>query len=341
MSMSSDTVEQLRPDMGDDADKRRIGVPMDPQDGTVTLIVNPKSGSSSNKAMVGEFQEYLTQRRFDFRTHLTQSLHHAGQLSAQAAAEPDCRMVVVAGGDGTVREVAHGLEGSTTPLLVIPTGTENLLGNELGFDLKTRTVIRAFEDGCVRALDLGRVNGRCFTCICGFGFDGTVVKIVNEKRTGHINHMDYFWPLWQTFWGHRFPRFHVEIDDAERVSGHGMLFVGNISRYAIGLQLLHYADYSDGLLDLCFYKCHGRVHLLKHAGLTILKRHADRPDVIYRKCRRVRVRSSDDWVNTEIDGDPGPRLPIDIEVVPQAVRVLVPPGAKPAGIRTRLLRMLS
>lgn len=314
---------------------------MNPDDGYIALIINPKSGSSSNKAMVGEFREYLKDRGFSVRTHLTQSLAHAGELAAHAATEPECMLVAAAGGDGTIREVAHGLEGRSTPLLVIPTGTENLLGNELGFDLKTQTVVHAFEGGVVRALDLGRANGRCFTSICGFGFDGTVVKIVNEKRKGHINHLAYFWPLWQTFWGHRFPRFEIEIDGGETIDGHGMLFVGNISRYAIGLQLLRYADYSDGLLDLCFYKCRGHVHLLKHAALTVLKRHADRPDVIYRKCRTIRVRSSDAWVNTEIDGDPGPALPIDIEVVPHAVRILVPPGAKPAGIRTRLLRMLS
>ena len=314
---------------------------MNPDGGYITLIVNPKSGSSSNKAMVSEFRKYLKGRGFDVRTHLTQSLTHAGHLATQAAAESRCMLIAAAGGDGTVREVAHGLEGQSTPLLVIPTGTENLLGNELGFNLNTKTLIRAFEGNCVRPLDLGRANGRCFTSICGFGFDGTVVKIVNERRTGHINHLDYFWPLWQTFWGHRFPQFRIEVDGQEVIDGHGMLFVGNISRYAIGLQLLHYADFSDGLLDLCFYKCRGHVHLLKHAGLTVLKRQADRSDVIYRKFRRVHVSSSHEWVNTEIDGDPGPALPMDIEVVPQAVQVLVPPGAKPAGIRTRLLRILS
>jgi diacylglycerol kinase family enzyme len=45
-------------------------------------------------------------------------------------------------------------------------------------------------------------------------------------------------------------------------------------------------------------------------------------------------------VPTEIDGDPGPALPVEIRVIPQAVRVMVPQGAKPAGIRKQILRAL-
>ncbi|MBN1124574.1 MAG: diacylglycerol kinase family lipid kinase [Sedimentisphaerales bacterium] len=314
---------------------------MKPNGGYIQYIINPKSGSSSNKQLVSQFRDYLKERSFRVRIDLTQSLEHARELATRAAEDPECMLVLGAGGDGTIREVVQGMEGRKTPLLVVPSGTENLLGNELGFDVNVKTIIRAFEGDCVRALDLGRANGRCFTSICGFGFDGTVVKIVNEKRKGHINHMDYFWPLWQTFWGHRFPRFEVQADGEEIFSGHGMVFVGNISRYAIGLQLLHYADFGDGLLDLCIYRCRGRIHLLKHSAMTMLKHHANRNDVIYRKCKSIRVSSPSRWVNTEIDGDPGPTLPIEIEVVPQAVQVLVPPNAKPAGIRTRFLRMLS
>ncbi|MCJ7812096.1 NAD(+)/NADH kinase, partial [bacterium] len=47
----------------------------------------------------------------------------ACELATIAAADADCSMVVAVGGDGTIREVAHGLEGSNKPLLIIPGGT--------------------------------------------------------------------------------------------------------------------------------------------------------------------------------------------------------------------------
>jgi diacylglycerol kinase (ATP) len=311
-----------------------------PGDGYIQYIVNPKSGSSSNKLLVAEFKDYLLRAGYEVRTHFTESLHHACELATAGCRDRDCALIAAAGGDGTIREAMHGLAGNAKPLLIIPSGTENLLANELGFGLKTDSLIRAFEGDCIRPLDLGRINGRHFTSIAGFGFDGTVVRIVTENRKGHISHLDYFWPIWQTFWGHKFPRFQISIDGKEEFDGHGMVFVGNISRYAIGLQILHNAQFGDGLLDVCIYRCRGKMHLMRHTAMTIFKRHTKGSDVIYRQCRQVTVRSTSPVVNTEIDGDPGPRLPVQIDVIPHAVNVMVPPGAKPAGMRTRMMRIL-
>lgn len=311
---------------------------MKPSDGYIMYIVNPKSGASSGKFVCRRFHRYLTDRGYEVRHHLTRSLAHAEELATRAAGDPGCALVVGAGGDGTIREVAHGLEGGRTPLLIVPCGTENLLANELGFDWRLETIIKAFEGGVIRPLDLGTANGKCFASIAGFGFDAAVVDRVNRQRTGHINHFDYVEPLWRTFWSHAFDPVTVDVDGELVFEGRGLVFVGNISRYAIGLQLLHYADFGDGLLDVCVYKCGGRLHLVKHSILTVLKLHARCRDVIYRQGRRITVSSVSDNVKAEIDGDPGPSLPVQIEVVPGAVQCLVAPGAKPAGIRTRIIR---
>jgi len=313
---------------------------MKPDDGYIAFIVNPKSGATSTKIMVRQFERYLASRGFEIMSFLTNSLNHACELATDAAVDYDCAMVVVAGGDGTVREVAHGLEGSDKPLLVMPCGTENLLANELGFNEKFRTLVRTFEAGYMRPLDLGNVNGRCFTSIAGFGFDGEVVRRVSRQRQGHINHLDYFWPIWRTFWGYEFAPMKVRVDGDEIYDGPGLVFVGNISRYAIGLQVLHYADFSDGLLDICIYKCASRLHLVKHSLMTVLKHHANCRDVIYRQGKNIAVSSDVNRISTEIDGDPGPALPVEISVIPHAVNCIVPEGARPAGIRTRIIRAI-
>ncbi len=313
---------------------------MKPDDGYIAYIVNPKSGATGSKLTGRRFEQYLLKRGFEVRLSLTSSLENACELATDAAIEYDCAMVVVVGGDGTVREVAHGLEGSDKPLLIVPHGTENLLANELGFDETLKTIIRTFEAEYIRPLDLGSANGRCFTSIAGFGFDGEVVKRVSEQREGHIDYFDYFWPIWRTFWNYKFDPMKVEVDGEEIFDGPGLVFVGNISRYALGLQILHYADFGDGLLDVCVYKCASQLHLVKHSVMTILKQHADTSDVIYRQGQNIRVSSEIDSVMTEIDGDPGPALPVQIKVIPQAVNCIVPEGAKPAGIRTRIIRAI-
>jgi len=313
---------------------------MKPDDGYIAYIVNPKSGASSSKLTGRLFQRYLAGKGFELRVSLTTSLEHACELATDAAVDYHCAMVVVVGGDGTVREVAHGLEGSDKPLLIVPLGTENLLANELGFDEKLKTIIKTFEAGCIRPLDLGSANGRCFTSIAGFGFDGQVVKRVSQQRKGHIDYLDYFWPIWRTFWKYKFHPMKVQVDGQQIFDGRALVFVGNISRYAVGLQILHYADFGDGLLDVCIYKCTSQVHLLKHSLMTVLKQHTHGADVIYRQGKNITVSSHVPDIATEIDGDPGPALPIQIEVIPQAVNCLVPEGARPAGIRTRIIRAL-
>jgi YegS/Rv2252/BmrU family lipid kinase len=313
---------------------------MKPEDGYIQFIVNPKSGASSSNDLVREFKDYLIAKGFEVRVELTESLEHACELATKAAVDYQCVLVMGAGGDGTLREILHGLEGTSKLFMPIPCGTENLLANELGFDLQLQTLVNAFEGDCIKSLDLGMINGQCFTSIAGFGFDGSVINRISKIRTGHISHLSYFWPIWRTFWEHDFPHIKVVVDGKEIFDDRGLVFVGNTSRYAIGLNICKTADFGDGLLDVCIFRCHDQAHLIKHSLDVVLKRHLKSKNSIYTQGESIQVTSVEDTVFCQIDGDPGPKLPANIKVIPQAIRVLVPPGAKPAGLRTRLKRML-
>jgi YegS/Rv2252/BmrU family lipid kinase len=313
---------------------------MKPEDGYIGCIINPKAGAGSQQGTARRFTSYLTAEGYNVRTMLTGCLHDAYDFAQNFAQVRDCLMVVAVGGDGLVREVTSGLRGSDKPLLIIPAGTENLLANELGFDEKFSTIAGAFEEGYIKSLDLGIANGQSFTSIAGIGFDGKIVERVYNLRQGHIDHLDYLGPAWRTFWDYRYDTIKVEVDGKTVFDGRGIVFVGNISRYALGLQLLHYADFSDGLLDICIYKCSSRGRLLKQFIMTIMKQHFKFGDVIYKQGKKILVSSQAADVPVEIDGDPGPNLPVEIEVIPQAIKVVVPRGGRPAGIRTRLIRAL-
>lgn len=313
---------------------------MKPQDGYIQYIINPKSGASSGKWLVSQFKDYLIEKGYDIRVSFTESLEHACELATKGAVDFECGLVVAAGGDGTLREVLHGVEGTNSLFMPIPCGTENLLANELGFDLHLQTLINAFEGNCIKPLDLGVINGQCFTSVAGFGFDGAVIERLHRKRTGHISHLSYVWPLWRTFWEHNFPAMQVIADGKEIFNDRGMVFVGNLSRYAIGLNIFKHADFGDGLLDVCIFRCHDQAHLIGHSINVLLKQHEKSKNVIYSQCQTVQITPTDGPVYCQIDGDPGPTLPAYIKVIPQAIRILVPPGAKPAGVRTRLKRMI-
>ena len=312
---------------------------MDPGKGHIEFIVNPKSGAILKKRTARKFESHLRDKGWEVLVRRTKSMVHVCELATKAATDADCEIVVVVGGDGTVREVAHGLEGSGKKLMIVPSGTENLLATELGLSDDYRKLVKIFEAGFTRELDLGSANGRCFTSIAGFGFDGDIVKKVSDKRSGHITHLDYVQPILETFRDYDFPTLKVIVDDEEIFNGRGMVFVGNISRYAAGIQILHQADYSDGLLDVCVYKCSSKIELIRHSANTVFKLNADNDDVIYRQCKKVYINSPNENVLTEIDGDPGPSLPIKIEVIPRAVNVFVPKAGKVARLGDRIKQM--
>jgi diacylglycerol kinase (ATP) len=311
-----------------------------PDDGYISLIVNPKSGCTHTGIQTRPLERYFAAAGFEVRPSLTRNLRDACDLATEAAVDYNCAVVVAAGGDGTIREVAQGLEGSDKPLLIVPQGTENLLANELGYDHTLETVVRTFEEGVTKTVDLGKVNGKCFTSIAGFGYDGDVVAMVQQARRGHISYVDYVWPVWRSFWAYKFPPMKVTVDGSEIFDDRGLVFVGNISRYALGLNILHRADCGDSLLDVCIFKCRNRLRLLKHSLCTVVKYHAPRKDLIYVQGKKIRVTADLPGINTEIDGDPGPSLPVGIEIIPQAIKVLVPEKARPAGLRARIIRAL-
>lgn len=287
------------------------------------FIINPKSGSNLDIESIRRLAGHLRDGGCSVGVSLTKSLGHAGELAAGAAAK-SCTAIITAGGDGTVRAVIEAMAGSATPLLIIPAGTENLLATEMGIDTSFDALLALLEKPTLKTLDLGLANGSHFMAVLGVGFDAEVIHRMNLFRAGHITHFDYIWPIFRTFWEHRFPIIRVEIDGEVICDEPAMVFVSNISRYSVGLGISPGADCGDGLLDVTIYRCRTQARLLKHALLTAMQRADSSRFVARYRCREATISSPDPNTHVQIDGDPGPRLPIDVRIVPAAAHILRP-----------------
>jgi len=104
---------------------------------------------------------------------------HAEALARDAVSRGES-MVVAAGGDGTIAEVANGLMGSNTNLGVIPLGTANVLAHELGLPFSPQAVAAALAFGRTCRLWPGQIHNadgaRLFVQMLGVGFDAHVVR---------------------------------------------------------------------------------------------------------------------------------------------------------------------
>jgi diacylglycerol kinase family enzyme len=154
------------------------------------IIVNPYAAAVSDG--LRHLVVHALQGRYEVDAVDTEARGHATELCREAAHE-GYDVVVAFGGDGTVNEAANGLIASptgragsnATPLTCLPGGSANVFGKMLGIpgDLidATEHLLGMADDWRVHKVDLGVVNGRCFTFASGLGLDASVVQRVDSK----------------------------------------------------------------------------------------------------------------------------------------------------------------
>jgi diacylglycerol kinase (ATP) len=288
----------------------------------ILVIINPISGYSRSRELPMKLRQSLRSHGFDPHIHITRGPGDGGLWARKYADRFD--LVVISGGDGTVCEVVNGLAGSDKPITIFPSGTENLFAKEMGIVPDCEKLIQTIKWGRTVVMDIGQVNDRKFLLISGVGFDAEVLLQLNKFRTGNITHLTYFWPIWRTLFEYHFPPMTIEADGEIIVeNARGLMFVSNISRYAVGLRICNDARYDDGLLDVCFYHCTNQITLVKHSWNTVFHKHRQDPRVVYRQAKKIRV-TAHEAIPFETDGDPAGNLPAEFSVIPQAVRVILP-----------------
>jgi diacylglycerol kinase family enzyme len=182
------------------------------------IIVNPYATTVSDR--LRHLVVYALQGRFEVDAVDTEARGHATELCREAAHE-GYDVVVAFGGDGTVNEAANGLLGSPTPLCALPGGSANVFAKMLGIpgDVvdATEHLLAMADDWRPRRVDLGVVNGRCFTFASGLGLDASVVERVdaNPRLKARFGAYYFTWIAVNTFMRRYLlspPRLQVQAD---------------------------------------------------------------------------------------------------------------------------------
>ncbi|RPK38012.1 Diacylglycerol kinase [Streptomyces sp. ADI92-24] len=303
--------------------------------------------------------------RETLRLVLEQHGHHSAAFVFTTAEDPGsgqtadavrggASLVVVCGGDGTVRAAADALAGTGVPMAVVPCGTGNLLARNLGLPLTPADALGAALSGRAHRIDLGRIEGDSlpathFTAMSGAGLDAAMLE-----NTGTHAKSAFGWPAYVVagIRSLRAPRITVTIrlDDGPALHRTArMLLLANIGSVQGGAALVPAAEPDDGLLDLAVFDPHGPSGWLRAAGILLRGRSKPpRPAVLgtfplagseaagtgagtpveYFAFRRAELRFTS-LQSREIDGDPvRPGRLLVAEVRPGALSVLLPSEGK-------------
>jgi diacylglycerol kinase family enzyme len=244
-----------------------------------------------------------------------------GRAAAAAAVREGARVVIAYGGDGTVRGVAAGLQGTDAALGILPMGTGNLLARNL--DLPISNIERAVEVALghsERRIDVGLleidVSGEdqdplreTFLVMAGLGFDAEVMATVEPVLKQRVGWWAYVVAGLRRLRG-RTTAVTIQLDDLEPVRHRiRSVIIGNCGELTGGLTLLPDARMDDGWLDIMIVAPRRFVQwgsviftVLSRARLAKVVRPTERTVVQHFRCRRLQIRAEKPLA-VQLDGD--------------------------------------
>lgn len=294
----------------------------------VAVVYNPlKSGINQVRNVLEKLSvqaEYAPPQWYE------SAAEDSGAQAARNAVEQGAAAVIAVGGDGTVRGVATGLQGTGVPLAIVPRGTGNILARNLGMPLNSvEEQLAAAFSGDRRFMDVGvaeltRANGavdtELFLVLAGMGIDARIMANTSDDLKKSIGWLAYVDAGLREAVRDQAVEIQVQVDgqSARNISVY-TLMVGNCGYLPGGAHLIPGAQLDDGMLDVVALRPNRRLGIFSWLRIvrkivwdnTILRnRHTEKPaaqtpagrSVRYRQVQRIRLRVATPEP-VQIDGD--------------------------------------
>jgi YegS/Rv2252/BmrU family lipid kinase len=313
----------------------------------VALIYNPASGQRwwRRKGDIEQIVKVLNEAGMETETLKTVGPKSAANLAAEAAAR-GFDTVLACGGDGTVHEALQGLVGTDVALGVVPLGTANALAANLGLSSSPLKAARGLLTARPVRISVGRIRyrkpsgeerSRYFTVAAGVGPDALFLSRLDaglKRRFGYLLYLVEAARIWAT---HSFPFFEAVFEvpgsESPRVVEISQLlavrirdFGGVLHKLAPGASLCN-----NGLRLVAFKTrsrfAYSRFLLAVMFGRQTFNRRIELLDAVSVECRLCCGNTG--AIYAEADGELLGALPVRIEIVPEAINLLIPLDAKP------------
>ncbi len=295
--------------------------------GRTAVIYNPTKVVDQT-VFKGLIEGRLTENGWELPLWLSTTAEDPGRGMAQQAVDADVDLVLVAGGDGTVRAACGALANTDTTVAILPSGTGNLLAGNMKIPVDTERALDVALRGKSKTIDILRVTDanrdvQHAAVMCGVGADAAVLNDTNEELKNQIGVAAYVIAGLNHIKARPF-RATVTIDDDEPLERDASLvMVGNVSDLQAGLTLMPAASASDGVLDVLIASPRNQVELTQMVSAVLAQR-KEPSTMVRRTGERVHIELREEELY-ELDGDViGKTTDLTFEVLPAALHLKVP-----------------
>jgi diacylglycerol kinase (ATP) len=238
-------------------------------------------------------------------------------------------LILAAGGDGTINEVAEGMIHSRVPLGILPAGTANVLAMEMRMGAKLLRAAERLEQAVPRRISVGHVSveggkrSRYFLLMAGVGLDAHVVYHVSaalKARTGKFA----YWVAGWSLLGRRLTQMELEAGGQKRTCSFALL--SKVRNYGGDFEIARDVTLFDDKFEAIVFEGRSSLPYVKYfAGMAINRLAGMKGVTVLRTdCARLTA-PRDSRAYVQVDGEYAGHLPVEIRIVPDALTLLVPP----------------
>lgn len=287
----------------------------------VNLHAGEKAGIQTDSTPFDEVVAVLRSLGLAEEVIETESEEDARRLTREAVHE-GYDVVVAAGGDGTVGNIARQLINSPTALGILPLGSVMNIARMLDIPRELDAAARIIATGNVRTIDVGSANGNVFFECGSVGLNAAVFREVQRFDGGEYRSILSAIGVAVRY---RPARMTIHLDDRTVRTRALMVTIANGPYTGIGFTVAPDAEVDDGRFDVSLFRQFSRTRLLAHLVRTAFGRKHYSPRIETFRSARVHITTRSPLPARADAMDLG-TTPVTYEILPAALRVVAPPS---------------
>jgi YegS/Rv2252/BmrU family lipid kinase len=292
---------------------------------SVQLIYNPAAGKYRSVQYIDKIIESFQSQGYTVNIHRSSRKGDMGAFLNKFNSK-NCEAIIASGGDGSINEVVNGMVNNNIdiPLGIIPSGTANDFAYYLGLPSDIDECLDVFSKWDIEDIDIGKANDKCFINVCGAGLftNGSLEFDPELKNTlGKLAY--YITGLGQI---PKFKPFPLRITTPKMSIQEDFYFFLAFNGISAGgfKAIAKFSKADDGLIDFIGVKAAG-LHEIPGIFLKILAgEHFNDKNILYLQEKHMKIECLVDnkiFKTSDLDGEPGPELPLDISILDRKLRV--------------------